>query len=466
MKHSMKYCVTIVVLMLLWCNVAQAQDYVRDRIQPWSENPRFWQYKGDPVLLIGGSDEDNLFNNPQLMRKNLKRLQEIGGNYIRLTLSCRDEGDEWPFRKEGELYNLDKLNPKFFNRLENCLKMAWEMDIIVQIELWATFDFYMDYWPANAWNPLNNKSLTTENTRLKTAWADHPARNVQPFFYAPPMLHNDKLVLKYQRKFINRVMSIALKYPNVLYCGDNETNTTYAWTTFWMHYIKRLADKAGKKIETTQMFDGHYEDIEYIMSKPEMFTFVECNKLFAPQKWSTQGEAQWHKTLEIMDSMGEQSRPMTIVKLRGTSNNMPGDETIESVKKYWRGLLAGYSALRFHRPVSLGLSKPAQASILAIRKLENNVKFWDLQPRLNLLKNREEDEAYLRADPGFAYVMYYTDGGAVGLDLSKYSGSNFALRWVDIATGQWAGSENIAGGSVVGIAAPDAGGWAAVITKR
>ena len=31
-----------------------------DRIQPWSENPRYWQYKGKPLLLIGGTKDEPL----------------------------------------------------------------------------------------------------------------------------------------------------------------------------------------------------------------------------------------------------------------------------------------------------------------------------------------------------------------------------------------------------------------------
>ena len=33
----------------------------KDRIQIYKENPRYWQHKGEPILLIGGSIEDNLF---------------------------------------------------------------------------------------------------------------------------------------------------------------------------------------------------------------------------------------------------------------------------------------------------------------------------------------------------------------------------------------------------------------------
>jgi hypothetical protein len=34
------------------------------RIQPYGTNPRFWQYRGQPALLLGGSKDDNLFQIP------------------------------------------------------------------------------------------------------------------------------------------------------------------------------------------------------------------------------------------------------------------------------------------------------------------------------------------------------------------------------------------------------------------
>ena len=37
-----------------------------DRIRPYSENPMYWQYKGKPILLLGGSKDDNLFQIPDL----------------------------------------------------------------------------------------------------------------------------------------------------------------------------------------------------------------------------------------------------------------------------------------------------------------------------------------------------------------------------------------------------------------
>ena len=38
-----------------------AEDKNDDRIQPYAKNPRYWQYKGEPVMLLGGSKTDHIF---------------------------------------------------------------------------------------------------------------------------------------------------------------------------------------------------------------------------------------------------------------------------------------------------------------------------------------------------------------------------------------------------------------------
>ncbi|HLA39347.1 MAG TPA: hypothetical protein VJ417_05080, partial [Candidatus Glassbacteria bacterium] len=43
-------------LPVLLCDLCRAQD-----IRPWPENPRYWEFRGKPVLLLGGSIDDDLF---------------------------------------------------------------------------------------------------------------------------------------------------------------------------------------------------------------------------------------------------------------------------------------------------------------------------------------------------------------------------------------------------------------------
>jgi hypothetical protein len=99
--------------------------------------------------------------------------------------------------------------------------------------------------------------------------------------------------------------------------------------------------------------------------------------------------------------------------------------------------MAGAASCRVHRPTSgIGLDEIAQACIGAARKIEGVVKFWEGTPRMELLKDREPDEAYLAAKPGERYTLLFADGGCVGLDLQGHAGE-FHIKWVDIASGEW-----------------------------
>jgi hypothetical protein len=128
-------------------------------------------------------------------------------------------------------------------------------------------------------------------------------------------------------------------------------------------------------------------------------------------------------------------------------------------------VIGGAASARFHRPDSgLGLSAPAAAAIKAARKLESVIKLWEVEPANDLLRDRENNEAYLAARPGKAYALYFTDGGSVGLDLSNAPG-RFEVRWIDIATGEWAKRETLEGGAVRTLNAPAKGHWVAAIVR-
>jgi hypothetical protein len=71
------------------------------RIQPSSENQSYWQYKGEPVLLLGGSWQDNLFNHPIGLEKHLDLLVSVGGNYVRNTMSHRNQGNLFAYTQRA-----------------------------------------------------------------------------------------------------------------------------------------------------------------------------------------------------------------------------------------------------------------------------------------------------------------------------------------------------------------------------
>jgi hypothetical protein len=114
----------------------------QDRIQPYAKNPFYWQYKREPVLLLGGSVEDNLFQIPEI-EAHLDLLHSVGGNYVRCTMSSRDEGDVWPFDRDPSngLYDLSKPGKAYWERFARFLELAAARDIVAQFEMWDRFDF-------------------------------------------------------------------------------------------------------------------------------------------------------------------------------------------------------------------------------------------------------------------------------------------------------------------------------------
>ncbi|MHB8900097.1 MAG: hypothetical protein ACYC6Y_15215 [Thermoguttaceae bacterium] len=153
----------------------------------------------------------------------------------------------------------------------------------------------------------------------------------------------------------------------------------------------------------------------------------------------------------------------------------------DGVERFWRNILAGSASARFHRqPGGNGLNERAKACIQAARALENEIKLWDVEPHMELLSERQPNEAFLAAQPGDRYALYFTSGGSVGLDLRNHHGS-YRLTWISISegrtvkdivrpipdpAGKYQETAPIQGGSIVTITAPYQGGWVAAIVEQ
>jgi len=225
-----------------------------DQIQPWTVNPSYWQYKGEPVLLLGGSDDDNLFQWPkEELRQQLDLIAAAGANYVRNTMSDRqDKGFElYPFFKlPSGKYDLAQWNPRYWERFERFLSWTAERDIIVQIEVWDRFDYSRGNWPGHPYNPVNNVNYSGQESGLAAEYPLHPGKNVQPFFFTTPKQQNNQTVLQYQLAFVDKLLSFSLRFPNVLYCIDNETSGEEEWGRYWATYIKECAQKEGVTFKT------------------------------------------------------------------------------------------------------------------------------------------------------------------------------------------------------------------------
>ena len=462
----------LVLLVLVLSNIATQETKAekdtqmeKDRIQIYKENPRYWQYKGEPILLIGGSVEDNLFQIPNL-KAHLELLNAVGGNYVRSTMSWVDAGDVPPFKKVGDLYDLNQWNDEFWNRFRNFITWTHEMDLIVQIEVWATFNYYREPWAANPFNPKNNSNYTAEETGLPTVVKSHPVATENNFFSSVPKEHNEKIVLKYQEKFVDKLLAETLQYGHILYCMDNETAVTPAWGEYWATYIQKQAAAAGRTVETTEMWDPW--DLSHAKHRatfdhPETYSFCDIS-----QNNHQKRQRHWDNAQKIRAKLSP-IRPINNIKIYGADGGRFGS-TQDGLERFWRNIFGGLASARFHRPDSgVGLSEIAQAHLKSIRTLTNEMDVFTCEPHNALLSDREENEAYAFAHLGQEYAVYFPNGGSVNIDLrhgGKVDAQKGTVQWLDIAKSEWTQEAEIRFGDSVPLSAPTQAHWAVLIQSN
>ena len=488
------------IIALIWSSYALAQIAV---------DGRYWKYNGRRVLLLGGwnhghnpfidhntdNDKDNQgVSTLEQIKNAMDELVAAGGNYLRCVLDPGMAAGVQGFdfcAKSGDKYDLNTMTGPFWERIEMFIAEAKKRDIIVQIEVWDRFDLIdgsWGGWPVSPWNPKHNINYTTASSGLAESYRSYNAHPFLEGIPGHPKYENASesrkqkydLVRSYQDKFIAKLLSITLEYNNVLYCMNNETHADPAWGHYWMKFIKDKANPQGISVSTTDMFDDVFNaessrGLAYQLSNRDKYDYVDVSQVNSRHA----DEAHWNKVKWIADAARKIDPPylLHMTKIYGNdlalggkpwSSFEPGDSD-NGIEEWWRNLIAGAAGVRFHRPTSgIGLYPEAKNCIIATRKVESKVKFWDVESRMDLLTERQSDEAYLAADPGKAYILYFTKngGGSVGLKLDSYPEKKFKLWWVNIGTGEWGPSTTISGGNTVTINRPDSSShWVATIVK-
>jgi hypothetical protein len=435
-------------------------------IRPWASNPRYWEYKGRPTLLVGGSDDDNLFQWPEeRLDSQLALLRRVGGNYVRNTMSDRRDGgfEQYAFgRRPDGKYDLDSWNDEYWSRFERFLQATNNHDIIVQIEVWDRFDYSGVNWPPHPYNPINNVNYTREASGLAPEYPEHPGANAQPFFFTTPRQRNVAPVLRHQQRFVDRLLAHTLKYGHVLYSIDNETSADAAWAQYWAEFIKAKAKAAGRRVHVTEMWDDwdttaarHRQTLDH----PDLYDFADLS-----QNNHNSGRQHWRNALWAHQYVAKRPRPLNAVKTYGADGNRFGHTDQDGLERFFRHIMAGFAAVRFHRPDSgLGLNPKAQSAIAAVRALETVVNLWDLIPGSEVLGNGKGGDVYTSIASADRQVLYFPSGGRTTLPLAP---GRYDVVWIGLQGPRARENLVLSDGGGHAIVAPDEGHWFAVLHKR
>lgn len=463
--------ITRIFLFMMLLSMGSGSPGFGQGIRPYDKNPFYWEFRGKPCLLVGGSVDDDLFQVPWF-EPHLDTLVACGGNYIRNTMSP-GAGQRWPFGKKDGKYDLTTFNPEYWSELTRLLQAASVRDIVVQIEVWATFAYYRDNWTShNPFNPAHNINYTVEESGLPVTNSNHPTRADNPFFRTVPEYMNNTVVLAFQQKYVDKLLSITMQYDNVLFSMDNETSVDPRWGAYWAGYISKAYKTAGKTAYVTEMWDPwdlthewHLNTIDH----PETYNFVEVSQ----NTWQ-EGQRQYDRLSYVRQRLikNEMVRPINNVKIYAMRAGNRYLTPRLAVDRMFVHLWGGVSAVRFHRPTAaghgIGLDQSAQRAIRGIRAVFEQFDIFSSRPDNRLLGDRAENEAYCLEQPGKQWAVYFPASGAVILHASGSPGdAAFIVQWYDLDYLAWRPSYELkVQDNHIPLGCPEQGRWVAIVKVR
>ncbi len=482
--------------------------------------PMYWEYNSEPVLLIGGSDLDNLFQwdgtvspwpDGTSLTEHLDLLQSNGGNYVRNTMSSRsyEPSDEnnpyrynelpYPFKLTNGKYDLNQWDSLYWQKLETLLIEAKEKDIIVQIEIWDRWNECCDDsnpnhgWYHSPWNPNNNINYDWSDSELLVEGRT-PFYN--PFHMAA--VANDPVLLPYQQNYVKKVIDTVIdgNYTNVLFQTDNESgigDNDLEPDPYWAGYIRNYAASRGWDVYVTASRRFHYPT-PYLTTNfqdwnnPEIYNIVlnpVFNFLDISQNNGNSGEIHYDNLVWYRDRVIENGRQRPINNTKAYYFNWPtgssfSDRTegndAEAGSRMWRAVFGGAASFRFHRnsptlgaisQEGLGLSELGQTHIRSMKMLRDQVHLFSMVPSNELLTQRDVNEAYCLAEAGKQVAVFFTGEGdhSIQLDVSSITEEDLKFRWLDVANSLWNPDPTSYQGPIVTLTSPDSGHWVAVLER-
>ena len=432
-------------------------------LKPYASNPFYWEWDGKPVILLGSSSEDNLFQ-VEHFASELRRLARSGGNYVRCTMSSRDRDNVWPFSKlDSGLYDLTRPGEEYWRRFREFLAECRANRIVAQIEVWDRFDFAREPWSANPFNPKNNVNYDAAESGLREAIESHPGACENDFFHTVPALRNNEVVLEHQRRFVNWLLEVTREYDSVLYCMDNETNDDPEWGWYWANYIAERAQEAGTVVHQTEMWDAHdltSAEHRNTIDHPELFSFLDIS-----QNNHRPADRHWENAVRMREivAASDTIRPLNSVKIYGSNDGRYGSRR-DAEERFWRNIFAGLASSRFHRPpAGIGASPLSLRHVMSMRMFAEVYPFYAGAPAREVLLNNSWNEAYCNATDDGRFAVFFTDGGHVQLAVSE--GARYSLKWLEIDACRWhpVRHEHETNGEIHLITPTDAGYWAVVV---
>ena len=435
MKKLNRLLLSAIIIFMLHpaINIFAFDDMLGGSIRPYSKNPWYWQYNGRPILLRGASDQDNLWQwTGKKLTDHLDLLVSVGGNYLRCTMSDRNEGNAYAFKEIRQgVYDLDQWNEDYWERIKFFLSETHKREIIIQMSIWDHIDLGGQRFENHPLNPANN--INWEVGFISGA----------NDFYGITIESGRKEVIDLQNRYVNKLLSITLNYNHVLYNIDNETTLSNEWQNYWATFLKNKAAESGKEIHVTTMNMVPSHSVRHVLTYRHLYSFAEVSQNNQDSKGGRgtlhyDNLIHWRRMIEA-DPQGP--LPMNNEKIYGSGDgrNYSSGTGREAIDRFWKNIFAGCASVRFHRPEGfwgIGLSEQAQASVKSMTMFLEEFDIFNAVPYVGI-KMYGPSEGYAMAIMGKQYAVYLP-GGRYSIELDPWIyAKQLKIKFLDIDSSTW-----------------------------
>jgi hypothetical protein len=260
---SRRLWLAMLVLAVAALSAVEAQDAVK--IDP--ENPKYLLFRGKPLALISASEHyGSVINRPFDYEK---YLDDAAAHKMTMTRTflfyrelqsarnpsspCKPESPDYisPFQRTGPgkamdgepVYDLDKWNPEYFDRLHRYLDAARERGIIVELTVLSN-TYAPDIWALNPLRAENNLQHVG-----KVEWEDYIS------------LKDSELVRR-QSNYVRKIIEETSSYDNVYYEICNEPgggiagHATSADVDAWQTEIAKVMREEMRRLNRPHLLSG------------------------------------------------------------------------------------------------------------------------------------------------------------------------------------------------------------------
>ncbi len=434
-------------------------------VQIYPENPRYLAFDGEPAFLLGAAHHHSWTpisrpNEVDIVRQ-LDRLSgvidSIGSPHVRGfvralpydPMNHMHDGavvevlQPWVRLEDGR-YDLERFNPDWRRRLDAFLEAAAERRIVVSLELWDDWSVTRGVggsydpgeegaWNAHPFNPTNNVNYGEDVLPSSTSACD------APFYRTIPPRDDVEVVLRLQQRYVDEVLGVASRYPNVLVNLSNESRAHLDWSRFWAGYVRgRLPEAIIGEMPSTNRRDGGGEcEDEFspatLVTDP-LYDYVDVSQGVSNHEFGTvreQALGGGRRLGAYVRAMADAGTVRPLVVSKDYTRGPGGGDVV-----LWSRFVGGAAAARFHRPAGDHGDEVVRFQLEAIGRLGGFVArlpFWRMHPDPQRVRSLPDGAGVnVLAEPdGHVVVQLLLEerGGRLSVDLSQKA----RARWIDPA---------------------------------